>query len=192
MYNYKPTGDCLGRQEKINGWGSCSTTLCCRNALTVLSQALAIQVKNQTLGSDNIFLGQDQWVNRSGGFQRQQSVSVNSCRFEDLYYGSSKCSNLSLSNMTDHLSIATEQFGRAIKSCSSFGNPFDLACRACTKGVLTLRDAVLDHLDVKANGTERAICGVGVVISLAAGTINSTFSMDNFFHCLPALDKLGK
>ncbi|XP_031376811.1 proline-rich receptor-like protein kinase PERK3 [Punica granatum] len=189
-YNYKPSGDCLRSKEKIDEWGSYPTTLCCRNALTVLSEALAIQARNRTLGSDNIFLGQGHWVNCSGNFQRQHSVSIHSCGFENLFYGSSKCSNLSLSNMTDSVFLGEEQFGEAKNNCSTFGSSFDSVCSACAKGVLALRDAVLEKLGVKENKTEQAICEVGVVISLAAEMIYDTSWTDDFFQCLRVLDKL--
>lgn len=86
----------------------------------------------------------------------------------------------------------SKPFQTGMRSCSGFGMSFDSACQACARDVLALRDEVLVILGVKEDETERAVCGVGVVISLAVEMINDASSIDDFFRCLPALDSLRK
>ncbi|KAA8534696.1 hypothetical protein F0562_032213 [Nyssa sinensis] len=168
-------------------WDSFSTTLCCRNALTALSQALAEQARD---GKGNIFIDEAEWRHCSGFFQPQQSVSVQSCGFVDLFNGSTECSSVSLTSIREE-----QSYKDASRKCSQFStstsSSFDDTCRDCSRAVVEARDRLLDKLNVKKNGREKAICGVAVVISIAASREfddHNNSLVDDFYSCLPALD----
>ncbi|KAF8391908.1 hypothetical protein HHK36_022248 [Tetracentron sinense] len=182
-YPYEPTGECLGVEDKISGWNSLPTTRCCRNALTTLSQALALQAN----ATNAIFLSEDQWKNCHGSFLRQNTSSSNSCNFQNLHSGSSKCSNFSLSAIEHR-----KDYQDALHDCSQFNSSFDETCKNCTQSIIRARDHLLEEFNVQKNHTERAICGVAVVISVAAGKIGDHSLVDDLYRCLHALDKFGK
>ncbi|PHT31983.1 hypothetical protein CQW23_28320 [Capsicum baccatum] len=183
---YKPSGECLAAdQESIHEWDSFPTTRCCQNALNFFSQALA----NQAIQQGNLFLKRDQWGHcASGPFAHQPSVSINKCGLDSLYHESSQCSSLSLTKI-----VQNQNFKDVRDNCSGFSSfSFDDACKHCTSAIKSLRDHLLDQFNAKDNDTERAICLVAVVISVATTQLNAPSLMDDFFSCLPALNTLDK
>lgn len=184
-YPYQPSGDCIGDNRKIKFWGSISSTLCCRNALNAFSEALAVQA-NGTNG--DIFIKQGAWRQCNGPFHGQESVSIHSCGFDDFYYGNSRCSTLSLSN------IQTDPSYRdALRACSNLGSSFDDSCKKCTDAIGNAVENQLGLLKRGKNQTERAICGLAVVISVAAAGVDNQYSfVADFLSCMSSLDDLGK
>ncbi|XVF42454.1 hypothetical protein PTKIN_Ptkin01aG0364700 [Pterospermum kingtungense] len=182
-YPYQPSGDCIGDNKKIKFWGSISSTLCCRNALTAFSEALAVQA-NITKG--DIFVKQGAWQKCDGPFLKQESVSIQSCGFDDFYHGNSLCSSLSLSN------IQTEpSYQDALKACSNLGSSFDESCKKCTGAMENAVENQLEILQRKKNQTERAICGLAVVVSVAAAKVHDHSFVADFLSCMSSLDDLG-
>lgn len=186
LYPYQPSGNCLNSHQKIIQWNSLTTTLCCKNALTAFSQALAL---NAIQTQSNIFLTEDLWVKCSGPFLRQQSVSWSSCKFDQLYSGSDKkCSKLTLPTIKQQ-----ESYQNVLQACSGFGNQFNEVCNSCAKTVLGLRNQLLGKLGVKKNENEKAVCGVASVIAIASEMLDNHSLTEEFFGCLNALDKfIGK
>lgn len=54
--------------------------------------------------------------------------------------------------------------------------------------MLNARDSVLGWLNVKGNNTEKAICGVAVVVAIAADLLNEGGAVDDLYQCMAALD----
>ncbi|CAN4115241.1 unnamed protein product [Withania somnifera] len=184
---YKPSGECIAAdQESIHEWDSFPTTRCCQNALNFFTQALAKQATQQGNG---LFLQRDQWGHCvSGTFKHQTSVSINECGFDSLYQESSQCSSFSLTNI-----VQGQNFKEARDNCSGFNSSsFDDVCRGCTSAIKFARDQFLDKFNAKDNETERSICLVAVVISVATTKLDDPSLMDDFFSCLPALNTLDK
>ncbi|AES82726.1 putative protein kinase RLK-Pelle-URK-2 family [Medicago truncatula] len=173
-----PFGECGGAKEDITKWGSGSdgfpTTLCCRNALTILSDAMASQVRN-TKGQ--MFLSQEQWQSCNQSFHPQPGMSLSSCGFDNFYFGSSQCSNLSLLTVQ-----GSQKYSDALNQCSHFDLSFDESCADCTSAILNLRDNLYDTM---SNDTERAICGVAALVAVAFEQPNDPFLADKFLRCLP-------
>ncbi|KAJ7973588.1 Tyrosine kinase family protein [Quillaja saponaria] len=185
---YVPTGECNTVQETISNWQSFPTTLCCRNALTILSQALSLQARNsKSKGqSGSLFLPQDEWNTCSDSFQPQHGVSMHSCGFDGLYYNSTQCSSFSLQDI-----VGEEKYKNALNKCSHFDNAFDEACANCTVAILDVREVLLENSEVNNDESiARATCGVAAVISVAAGNEDDPALIDKFFRCLPTLDEL--
>ncbi|XP_059436091.1 proline-rich receptor-like protein kinase PERK3 [Corylus avellana] len=184
-YSYQLTGEyCVGVQEKIADWDSFPKTLCCRNALTVFSQALAQHVYS-TQGT--IFPSKDMWSNCNASLSPEMySAFVDSCGFNDYLFsgGLSQCATFSLAAVK---SVKPYQF--AVDECSNFENAiFDDACANCTPAILDVRKGLLKLSQEKDdNNSERAICGVAAVISVAAGESGNGLLIDNFYRCLPSL-----
>lgn len=183
-FPYEPTGECIGHREKIDTWGSTRSNLCCQNVLTVVSHALALQA---SIGEGNIFLNQDQWLNCSGPFKRQNKVSIQSCNFNNFFYGNSKCSNLSLSIIRQ-----TQSYQNATNECDRFNYSFDDTCTNCTKAVIGIRDELLEELAATGNDTEKEICGIAVVIAFTARNLNDKPLIDDLYRCLHFLNVFGK
>ncbi|CAL5194968.1 unnamed protein product [Lathyrus oleraceus] len=183
QYEYMPFGECGSVKEDITNWGSTSdgfpTTVCCRNSLTLLSDALASQVRNST---GQIFLSQQQWQSCNKSFHPQQGMSLSSCGFDNIYYGSSKCSNLYLLDAQN-----LQQFTDALQKCSHFDHSFEESCLDCTSAILSLRDGLYDKMVGKDNynDTERAICGVAALVSVAFEQQDDPFLADKFLRCFP-------
>ncbi|TXG66249.1 hypothetical protein EZV62_007524 [Acer yangbiense] len=178
---YQPSGDCIGPEwKKLNYWKSISSTLCCRNALTFFSQALALRARNST---DGVFIPESLWKNCTGPFHRQKSVSAHSCGFDNLFQGNSLCSSLSLSTISPR-----KEFQDALDKCSRFNSSFDDSCRNCTGAVVAARDNLLNDSKVRGDDNEKAICGMAVVVSIAAANLDDSSSVDDLFNCLNALD----
>ncbi|XP_059665671.1 putative wall-associated receptor kinase-like 16 [Cornus florida] len=182
-FPYQPSGECIGSQETINKWGSFPTTLCCQNALTVLSKALAQQAR---IGDGHIFLDEAHWRNCSGSFTRQHSVSVQSCGFYDLFHGSSKCSSISLSKFKHN-----QTYQDASNECNQLKySSFDEACRGCANAVVKETDVLLKEFKGIGNDREKGICGLAVVVSVAAGILDDHPLLMDFYSCLSSLDVL--
>ncbi|XP_074324420.1 putative receptor-like protein kinase At1g11050 [Apium graveolens] len=181
---YEPQGECINNPRQIEEWKSIKTSLCCSNALTVLGKALALQVSLDK-NADSVFIQQEKWVNCSGPFLRQSSVSIQSCGFGNLYFDSSVCSGsrLSLSSMKTQKS-----FLNASESCSQFGYSFDSDCSTCTAAISRSKVQFLNDLDVVGNDTEEAICGVAIVVAIAAQRMSNPLYVDDLFRCVSALD----
>ncbi|THF94092.1 hypothetical protein TEA_011755 [Camellia sinensis var. sinensis] len=190
-FPYQPTGECIGHQKKINYWDSFGTTLCCRDPLTELSLALARQAKLSNQGNNNsIFIDQNQWVNCTNSFLQQPSVWELSCGFDQLFYGSSQCSTLNLSAISQ-----LQIYGEALGNCSQFNSSaFSQSCKNCSASILLLRDELLTILQINKNNTEKAICVMAGVTSVAAGILGdpNPSSVDDFYSCLEVLEALGK
>ncbi|XP_061363351.1 probable receptor-like protein kinase At5g18500 [Gastrolobium bilobum] len=189
-YPYVAFGECGGVNEDINNWGGGGegfpTTICCRNALTVLSDALAMQTSNSTTGQ--LFTSQDQWQNCSQLFNPQQGMSLHSCGFDSFYLGSSQCSSLSLQEAQ-----SIQQYQDALDQCSHFDHPFDQSCADCTNAILNVRDSLYAPiLENGPNNTERAICGVAAVVAVAVGNPGDPSLSDKFFRCLPSSSGVNK
>ncbi|KAI3470397.1 hypothetical protein Pfo_027060 [Paulownia fortunei] len=175
-FPYKPIGGCTDVQEKLKDWNGFPKTSCCQNALIVFSHALALHAVNDPAGC--IFVPLDQWSDCSGPFRLQPNVSVQTCGFDDFFYGSGKCSTLQLPNIDKNI----------VDKCSFSGSSsFDDACGGCTSAISNEVDSLLADLKVEGNDTEEAICLVAVVISVVAGKMNHTSGIDDFNRCLPAL-----
>ncbi|KAG6388169.1 hypothetical protein SASPL_153368 [Salvia splendens] len=169
----QPLGGCNGVKESVSDWNISPRTSCCQEALIVYAHALALVAKNSSSGT--IFLSQDQWTDCTRApFQLQPNMSIESCGFNNFYYGSGKCSMLKLSDIDPNVT----------SQCSSFAS-YDEACGICTKKISTALDTMMESLDVKGNDTERATCLVGLMVSVIAGKKNG--ASDDFERCLPAL-----
>lgn len=183
---YKPSGECINDPKSSNEW---QKSLCCSNYLAVLSHALALHARTSPI--QNIFLNEDQWRNCTGSnyLQEQKTSSLQTCSYDNLFYGSSHCSSFSLAVVQ-----ARDLYKSALSMCSGsrFDSSFDEACKKCTSAVLSARDDVMDYYEVKGNQTEEAICGVAVVTFIVAAELDDPSSIDNFYRCLPAFDKPSK
>lgn len=89
--------------------------------------------------------------------------------------------------------VQDQNFKDVRNNCSRFNSSnYDEACRDCTSAIKSARDYFLDQLNANDNETERAICLVAVVISVATTKLNDPSLVDDFFDCLPALNIMGK
>ncbi|KAG6647390.1 hypothetical protein CIPAW_07G075800, partial [Carya illinoinensis] len=99
------------------------------------------------------------------------------------------CSKLSLTTVKEE-----ESYGITLEKCSFVSDTFEEAsCANCTSAILDLGETLLTRSEVedKKNNTERSICAVAAVISVAAGQsdeVDGWAMIDNFYRCLPALD----
>uniref|UniRef100_A0A803PTS2 Protein kinase domain-containing protein n=1 Tax=Cannabis sativa TaxID=3483 RepID=A0A803PTS2_CANSA len=172
-------------------WDSIRTTLCCRNTLTALSQALALRtLMTQPPDTATIFISQPLWRNCTAGpFTRQPSVSADLCGFSGLFYGdsSSHCSNLTLQEVKQ-----AKAYEGAVTACSntSYGD-FNGVCPKCTAALTSLRVEIMARFGkVKNENAETAICTVAAVVSIVAATLASSLRTEDIFQCLLLLDKL--
>lgn len=182
--SYQPSGDCVGGpHRKIKAWASFPTSLCCRNAVNLYSQALS----RHAAATNSLFVNADEWLNcnHSAVFKRQDSVSITTCGLKNLFHGSSHCSSLDLLAINQE-----EDYRAAANTCRglSRNDSFDGACGDCSAAVLNARDSVLGWLNVKGNNTEKAICGVAVVVAIAADLLNEGGAVDDLYQCMAALD----
>lgn len=186
-YPYKPIGECLGESEELNQWGCIKTTRCCRNALNTLAHSLATRSKSSNNDSTQVYLERDQWESCRLPVADEDQISIDGCNFGQLYYGSSMCTSLSLDFFRKDLTTPYQQL---VDSCSQLSSPsFSERCEGCKSSILGMRDAVLDSLQVKSNGTEANLCVVTVVVAVAAAFAgNDTTIVDDFYRCLPVLD----
>ncbi|KAL3520581.1 hypothetical protein ACH5RR_018730 [Cinchona calisaya] len=173
---YEPSGECIhGINEKINDWEGVPTSSCRRNAFNTLSHALA----RQATTGDGIFIDGERWKKCNNPFHQQQSVSVQTCGLDDLFYGSSQCSSLELSTFKQN-----PIYQDAFHQCASFSPSFDDACNNCTKALINARNQFLDQLNARENDTEKVICGAALIIAVAAGEIDSESLIEDFYQCL--------
>ncbi|XP_026384147.1 proline-rich receptor-like protein kinase PERK3 [Papaver somniferum] len=187
-YPFLPSGECIRDPAvTINLWDSFHTTTCCKTGLTTISQALALNA-NMT---DSIFLTQKQWQNCSSNnslFERQQSVSITTCGFDKLFYGSSGCSSFSYSTFKKSHPRLYENL---IGNCTSqFSTSFNNTCKDCAKAITDTRDELMDLTNVndKKNGTAKEICVFLVVVAAAVEHIGDSSWINDFYSCLLALD----
>lgn len=176
-------GECGGAKEDINNWGGDGfpATVCCRNTLTDLSDAMAVQARNSTAGQ--LFVSHDQWQSCGDSFHPQQGMSLSSCGFDSLYFGSSKCSSVVLQDVR-----SMDQYQDALSKCSHFDHPYNEACADCSEAILSLRDSLYASEMGKDNNndTERVICGVAALVAVAADKSDDPSLPDKFLRCLPA------
>ncbi|XP_015578671.2 probable leucine-rich repeat receptor-like protein kinase At5g49770 [Ricinus communis] len=184
IFPYQPSGECIGNQEKVQILGSISTTLCCRNVLNALIKTLAWTVASTSY--DHAFIPQDKWMNCTGPFPGQVTVSPSLCGFDNLYHGSSACSSFSLSSIKED-----SYYKNAVSKCSNFdSSSFNDACSNCTMAILGATDGLLSRLNVdKDKNYERAVCTIAIIVSVAAANKVDPFFIDDFYRCLPALDE---
>ncbi|XAR65823.1 Non-specific serine/threonine protein kinase, partial [Bertholletia excelsa] len=196
-FPYEPAGECAARhQERINSWGGFPTTLCCRNALTVVSKALAWHANRssqtptgQAGNQDYIFLRQNEWRNCIAN-TFLANLSSNCSGFHNLFFDSTNaCSDISLSSL---LYDDDQTFKNATSSCAISKlktSSFKKACSSCIDKVKNLMDNLVSQLGPKKNHTQRAICAVAAVTSIAAAQMtNESTSVDDFYRCLLGLD----
>ncbi|EXC21748.1 putative LRR receptor-like serine/threonine-protein kinase [Morus notabilis] len=182
LYPYQPSGECIGSQQRIKLWGSLRTTLCCQNALTTLSRALARRAHDTQ--NSAIFLEQGLWEKCSGPFLRQPSVSADTCGFGRLLHGTSPCTSLTLQDVKQRIT-----YKDAIKACSGFGN-FNDACSNCTTAIMNLRDELMMMSGSHKMKGEKAMCAVAAVVSVASESVDDSFVNGDFFQCLTRLREL--
>jgi hypothetical protein len=128
-----------------------------------------------------VFLSQEQWQSCNKSFQPQQGMSMSSCGFDNIYFGSSKCSSLALLDVQ-----GLQPYTDALNQCSHFDNSFDVSCAECTSAILNLRDDLYyKNIGKDNNDTERAICGVAALVSVADEQKDDPFLVDKFLRCLP-------
>lgn len=173
--------ECIDVKEDVKDWRTIPRTLCCQDALTILIRASAEKAKTD----GQIFMGEYQWRNciRSFGQPGQ------SCGFDNLLQGRSQCSSVAFSNLR-----SDDNYRNALERCSHFNTntSFDSACKNCSEGILDVWKQLLNYYDVKNNETEKAVCGLAVLISVAAGKNDSQSSdVDHLFRCLPELQTLA-
>ncbi|XP_022747887.1 serine/threonine-protein kinase PBL27-like [Durio zibethinus] len=180
-YPYQPSGNCLGGNGKVKLWGSISSTLCCRNALNTFSQVLAVRANDTKDGI--IFIEQVSWRNCNSPFLSQESVSIQSCGFDNFYSGSSKCSSLSLPQIQGN-----PFYPQAVELCSNLSSSFEHSCKNCIEAMGQVVGNLLQLLNGQNDDTERTICSLAVVISVAAAyASDSSFGAD-LFSCMSSLD----
>ncbi|BAT87896.1 hypothetical protein VIGAN_05131600 [Vigna angularis var. angularis] len=171
--------ECVEVKEYIYTWGEDGfpTSLCCRNALTVVSNALATHALSS---GGQVFLSQDQWQRCLQSFHPQPGMSLDSCGFDNFYRGSSICSNFILQDVR-----TLQPYQDALSQCSHFDQPFGQSCADCTSGISNVRDTLYSQVEKHNNDIDRAICGVAAIVGLAAGRPNDPL-VDKFLLCLPS------
>ncbi|KAG2696787.1 hypothetical protein I3760_07G075300 [Carya illinoinensis] len=189
--NYKEYPKCRsGIHEKVDNWNNFPKTLCCRNRLDIWSQYMALYARrtqaNNLLASEDLL---ETCFHPIPSINPKLSLNI-SCGIENIFYGSSQyCSKLSLSTVKEE-----ESYGITLEKCSFVSDTFEEAsCANCTSPILDLGETLLTRSEVedKKNNTERSICAVAAVISVAAGQsdeVDGWAMIDNFYRCLPALD----
>ncbi|KAG2395303.1 G-type lectin S-receptor-like serine/threonine-protein [Vigna angularis] len=163
---YVAMDECVEVKEYIYTWGEDGfpTSLCCRNALTVVSNALATHALSS---GGQVFLSQDQWQRCLQSFHPQPGMSLDSCGFDNFYRGSSICSNFILQDVR-----TLQPYQDALSQCSHFDQPFGQSCADCTSGISNVRDTLYSQVEKHNNDIDRAICGVAAIVGLAAGRPN--------------------
>ncbi|KAG7970264.1 hypothetical protein I3843_07G073900 [Carya illinoinensis] len=179
-----------GIHEKVDNWNNFPKTLCCRNRLDIWSQYMALYARrtqaNNLLASEDLL---ETCFHPIPSINPKLSLNI-SCGIENIFYGSSQyCSKLSLTTVKEE-----ESYGITLEKCSFVSGTFEEAsCANCTSAILDLGETLLTRSEVedKKNNTERSICAVAAVISVAAGQsdeVDGWAMIDNFYRCLPALD----
>ncbi|KAI8006770.1 putative receptor-like protein kinase [Camellia lanceoleosa] len=171
---------------KINIWGGFSTTLCCRNSLSVLSQSLAFHATSaSSTANGSLFLPQNQWINCTSSSSSPPNC-VGDTNINSLFYGTTGCSRISLSSIRQE-----KPYWNALNKCDRFNSSpdddDDDACWNCIYAILDLRDFLFDNYLYEAgmrNDTQRSICVAAAVISVAAGKLDDPSSFHHLFRCL--------
>ncbi|XP_021283423.1 serine/threonine-protein kinase CDG1-like [Herrania umbratica] len=180
-YPYQPSGNCIHGNGKVKLWGSIPSTLCCQNALNTFSEVLAVRAEKTQESS--IFIEQDSWRKCDSPFSNQESVSIHSCGFDQFYSGSSKCSSLSLSQIQRN-----PFYPQAADLCSNLNSSFENTCKNCTDAIAMVVENLLQLIQGQQNDTERTICNLAVVISVAAANVTDSSFGANLFSCMSSLD----
>lgn len=185
---YQPSGECIDNDRKVIYWESIPSILCCRNALTFFSQALAQRARENT--NTSIFLEQNEWQKCSVPFTRQNFVSVKSCGFDGFSFGNGKCANSSSLSLIQR----NEEFQGVLQPCSRFNSTsFADACRNCTTAVVKFRDYLLEEFNADGDDdNEKATCGLAVVITVTAANFDDRSSLADLYNCLHSIDQIGK
>ncbi|XP_057722246.1 serine/threonine-protein kinase CDG1-like [Arachis stenosperma] len=173
-------GECWNVQENISSWTADGfpATMCCRNALTALSEALALH--NHSLHGP-LFVSPRQWQNCSTLFYSQYKIPAHSCGFDALFMDKEiyHCSNLAMQDVA-----SMPQYQDTLNQCSHFDQPFVEACPDCTTAILSLRDALNGG---NGDGADRAVCGVAALVAVMGGKQNDPSLADKFLRCLPPI-----
>ncbi|XP_062085234.1 proline-rich receptor-like protein kinase PERK3 [Humulus lupulus] len=189
---YQPTGECLKKdQERIMQWDSFRTTVCCRNAMTALSQALALRTLTQPPANATIFIANDLWKSCTvGPFSRQPSVSADLCGFGGFFYGDSTITGSHCSNLTLQDVKQLKTYQGAVTACNTPYDDFNGACSNCTMALMILRDElVVGSAEKSDQKTETAVCAVAAVVSIVSAILDSSLSTGDLYRCLLLLDK---
>ncbi|KAH9728300.1 protein kinase domain-containing protein [Citrus sinensis] len=183
---YQPSGECIDNDRKVIYWESIPSTLCCRNALTFFSQALAQRARENT--NTSIFLEQNEWQTCSAPFTRQNVVSAKYCGFDGFSFGNGKCANSSSLSLIQR----NEEFQGVLQSCSRFNSTtFADACRNCTTAVVKFRDYLLEEFNADGDDdNEKATCGLAVVITVTAANFDDRSSLADLYNCLHSIDQI--
>ena len=87
-----------------------------------------------------------------------------------------------------------EKYKHALDSCSHFNftTPIDSACKKCSEAILDARKQLLNDYIKNKTDTEKGICGLALLISVAAER-NDSQSLDigGMFRCFPVLNMLA-
>ncbi|XP_054806193.1 putative cysteine-rich receptor-like protein kinase 31 isoform X2 [Prosopis cineraria] len=179
-YPYVAYQECGRVQDQIDRWDGFPSTFCCRNALTVFAQALALRARSSPQ-QGSLFISHAEWVACTDAFRLRHGVSPTSCGFPDLYLGASKCSSLTLQDLQG------QQFYQStLDECAHFDHPSRDSCSNCVTAVLTIRDSLYNQFVGRQDlPVERAICGVAALVSVAAGKPDDPSIPDKFLRCWP-------
>ncbi|XP_038678340.1 putative leucine-rich repeat receptor-like serine/threonine-protein kinase At2g04300 [Tripterygium wilfordii] len=182
-YPYQPTGVCIGGQKKFTIWDGIETTICCQNVLDTITKALAFRAHNAANGT--IFMEENLWRDCTGPFASQNTVSADACGFGDLTFNQSiGCSSFSLADIQRELS-----YKEALESCSNFNTSFVDECKKCAGSLLRARDRLLEQFAPNVQDDhQRRMCGIAIVVSVAAAKYNDRNLIDDFYRCLPIFD----
>ncbi|KAF7817766.1 putative receptor-like protein kinase [Senna tora] len=175
---YVRYGECGSVKEELREWEGFPNTLCCRNVLTTLSQALALQARGSDEGS--VFISQTEWSKCSQQFESEEGVSPNSCGLDSFYSGTTKCSNVRLQDIEGQ-----EAYQDAMDKCAHFDKPFVEACPQCSNAILGVTDTLYQQfVGREFFAVERAVCGVAALVSVSAGKPDDPFISNKVLTCL--------
>ena len=161
-------------------WEGFPKTVCCRNTLTALTQALALYVdQNESNKEGGVFLSRDEWSNCTAEFEDNTPIS---CGLQSLYSGSTRCSNVRVQDIKGQ-----QPYLDALDQCSHFDQPFLPSCTHCTTAIFAVRNFLYDQFVGKEefNPLETAVCGVAALVSLAAANSQDPSLIDKFLRCFP-------
>lgn len=182
-FPYQPVGECVHPNDhEVTVWDNVRTTQCCRSVLYFFSKALARSASQ----AQAILLDKQQWDNCTSRFNMQYNLSIDSCKFDLLHQDNGSCSNLSLASIRSNYG---QQFDSVITSCSRFDVPsFINQCGNCTYEISNMIEKIVEHLEVKDNDTQKAICSVVTVAAIASNRPRDDTWTDGYYRCLAAMD----
>lgn len=176
-FPYVKYSECGRVQEDTSQWDDFPNTLCCRNALIVLSQALASGARDDPVRQGAVFLPETEWDTCTKLILDQQQ----SCGFRILRLGATKCSNVRLQDVQ-----RLQAYQDAFNKCDHFDRPISQSCSDCTNAVIAVRDSLYEQLlEKEDNPVERAVCGVAALVSVTAATPDDHSVPDKFLRCWP-------